>query len=269
MNYENLIRDINIKYNHFGQKRRFKNKDFMTRLVAATVPYLLFLLLRWPFLRVPYISAMKSRYAPKELRNHMGLGVRRTVTVRPILSRTFKTGRALIIYYSNSGNTEKVALAIEEGCKRGGLEPTIKNVVNAFNEDLYDYDLVFIGTPVIHGLPQELIMEFMLEKGDEYRRHHEVRLNMQRIPGKNALVFVTYSGPHVGVSEALPAGKYLRQELEHFGFDVKDEWYVIGEFHGWKDGSTKGKLGDIRGRPNPEDLARIEQKTENLIRSLE
>jgi hypothetical protein len=52
------------------------------------------------------------------------------------------------------------------------------------------------------------------------------------------------------------------------GFDVKDDWYVVGEFHGWKAGNTRGKLGDIRGRPNAQDLAEIEERTTKLIRSL-
>ena len=36
-----------------------------------------------------------------------------------------------------------------------------------------------------------------------------------------------------------------------------DEWYVIGEFHGREEASTQGRLGDIRGRPNEEDLAKV------------
>jgi len=82
-----------------------------------------------------------------------------------------------------------------------------------------------------------------------------------------AVVFVTFSGPHIGVEEAIPAGKYLRQSLMHLGFDV-EKWYVVGEFHGWTLGSTKGKLGDLRGRPNAEDFARIEEKATSLIKSL-
>lgn len=56
--------------------------------------------------------------------------------------------------------------------------------------------------------------------------------------------------------------------LEHLGFEVKGEWYIVGEFHGWKAGSTRGRLGDIRVRPNAEDLARIEEKTVELVRAV-
>lgn len=152
--------------------------------------------------------------------------------------------------------------------RQGGLEPIRKKVSEAFEEELYDYDLVCFGTPVIHSLPPPPVMKFILEKGNEYRIREEVRLPAHRIPGKNALVFVTFSGPHIGVDEALPAGKYLCQFLEHLGFEVRGEWYVVGEFHGWKELSTRGRLGDIRGRPNAEDLARIEEKTVKLVKSL-
>jgi hypothetical protein len=111
-------------------------------------------------------------------------------------------------------------------------------------------------------------MEFLGEKGTEYRLRHEVFINQKKVSGKNALVFVTYSGPHIGIDEAIPSGKYMRQNLEHMGFNVRGEWYIVGEFHGWKAGSTRGKLGDIRGRPNAKDLARIEENTVRLVRLL-
>ena len=85
---------------------------------------------------------------------------------------------------------------------------------------------------------------------------------------KNALVYVTYSGPHCGINEALPTGKYLRQFFEHLGFEVKGEWYEVGEFHGWEEGSTLGIFGDIRGRPNKKDLDFVEMKTIQIAKSL-
>ena len=268
MDYDKLIEEINSKHQKLGHKIRFKNPDFRMRLLSTTVPPLLCLMLRFPFFRFPYVSAMKSSFLPRKVRNRMGLGVRRATKVWPDLSKAFASGRALIVYCSMTGNTEKVAYAIEEACKKAALNPTVKNVVDVFTEDFYDYDLVCVGTPVMNGLPHKLMMKFMSIRADEYRRRSEVRINMKKIPGKNALVFVTYSGPHVGLSEAIPAGKFIKQELEHFGFEVKGEWYIVGEFHGWEEGSIKGKLGDIRGRPNAEDLSRIEKKMVDLIKTL-
>jgi hypothetical protein len=79
------------------------------------------------------------------------------------------------------------------------------------------------------------------------------------------VVFCTYSGPHTGIDEAITAGKYMGQFLAHIGLDVMAEWYVVGEFHGRPDHSTEGKLGDIRGRPNEQDLMDIEAKTRQIV----
>lgn len=241
----------------------------MGECMYAVTPRLFSLTLRFPLSRSPYLFALNWHLSPKKLKDPLEWGVRRAVTFHPSLSKNFRTGKALIIYYSRTGNTEKVARAIERGLRKGGLEPTIKKVSEALGEDYYDYDLVCFGTPVMHALPPPPVMKLIHKKFGEYRElPSEVRVPAHPIPGKYALVFVTFSGPHVGVAEALPAGKLLVQEFLHLGFDVKGEWYVVGEFHGEKVLSIRGFPGDTRGRPNAEDLARIEEKTIKLVKSL-
>jgi len=71
------------------------------------------------------------------------------------------------------------------------------------------------------------------------------------------------------INEVVPAGEYLGQFFEHPGFDVAGEWYIVGEFHGHEELSTKGKLGDIRGRPNEQDLSKVENDVRALIKSLQ
>ena len=46
------------------------------------------------------------------------------------------------------------------------------------------------------------------------------------------------------------------------------EWYVVGEFHGKQQSSTRGRLGDIRGRPSDEDLRKVKQDTIQLIEAI-
>jgi len=87
-------------------------------------------------------------------------------------------------------------------------------------------------------------------------------------PRKEGRSFCHISGPHTGIDEALPVGKYCRQFFEHLGFDLVGEWYVVGEFHGSEENSTKGRLGDIRGRPNKKDLDEVENNVLTLIRSI-
>ena len=104
-------------------------------------------------------------------------------------------------------------------------------------------------------------MKLHSERGD-------IKLGAPSIPGKTAVVFCTYSGPHTGISEATPAGDYMGQFFEHLGFEVAAKWYIVGEFHGSEDLSTQGRLGDIRGRPNRQDLAEVESNVSTLIKSI-
>jgi len=49
------------------------------------------------------------------------------------------------------------------------------------------------------------------------------------------------------------------------GFTILDEWYVLSEYHGWKEGNTEGRMGDIRGKPSQEDLLKIRNDAELII----
>ncbi|MGD0979181.1 MAG: flavodoxin domain-containing protein [Candidatus Bathyarchaeia archaeon] len=166
-----------------------------------------------------------------------------------------------------TGNTEKVAFAIKEGLERAGVKVSAKRAEEAADVDFFDYDLVCIGSPSYEWHPPKPMEDLLKMKINNYRKQGKVNLCAPKIPGKNALIFCTYSGPHTGVNEATPVGKYIGQFLEHLGFTVIDEWYILSEFHGWKEGSTKGKMGDIMGKPNGEDLFKIKENAENLART--
>jgi flavorubredoxin len=201
---------------------------------------------------------------PRKLRKWQYRFFRATQVLKEVLNMN----NALIIYFSKTGNTEKVAFAIKRGLEKAGLKVTVKKVNEATEEELYDYDLVCFGSPVLHSLPPPPVFKFIRKNEKQYKKVGEVNLSSPKVLNKNAIIFCTYSGPHCGINEAIPVGKYIRQFFEHLGFDIKGEWYEVGEFHGWETGSTKGRLGDIRGRPNAEDLALVELRTTQLVRSL-
>ena len=173
---------------------------------------------------------------------------------------------ALIIYWSNTGNTQKVAFAIKEGLEKAGLNVDLKKPQEAAEEDFFNYDLVCIGSPSIEWQPAKPIADLLKAKLNLHRSQGKIKPCAPKVEGKNALVFCTYSGPHTGIDEVTPAGKTMRQYFEHFGFNVVSEWYVVGEFHGREDLSTQGRLGDIHGKPTAEDLAKIKKKAEQLGR---
>jgi hypothetical protein len=172
---------------------------------------------------------------------------------------------AIIVYWSKTGNTEKVARAIQEGLKKARVDVLLQRVEDAGDVDFYAYDLVCIGFPSYRWSPPEPMDEFLKAKFRVYRSQGRVKTGAPKVPGKSALVFCTYSGPHTGIREAIPAGLYAGQFFEHLGFTVLDEWYVVGEYHGSEESSTKGRLGDIRGRPNEEDLRKVKQDTRRLM----
>jgi flavodoxin len=175
---------------------------------------------------------------------------------------------ALIVYWSKTGNTEKVALAIKEGLENAGIQVQVKRPEEAENIDYFDFDLVCVGAPSYSWHPPEPMTNFLKKKFAVYRQQGKVKPSAPKVPGKNALIFVTYSGPHTGTDEATPAGKDMRQFFEHIGFSVIDEWYVLCEFHGSLENSTKGRMGDIRGKPTGEELLKIKKDAEAIAAKL-
>ena len=183
-------------------------------------------------------------------------------------SRDEQKMKALIIYYSATGNTKKVAEAIHDSLLNEKVKSTLCRVQDASGEEFYDYDLVFLGSPSYEWLPAAPMMRFIKDKLNLHMGRGDVKLCAPRVPGKTAVVFCTYSGPHTGINEATTTAKYMAQLFEHLGFDIADEWYVVGEFQNWQEASTMGRLGDIRGRPNEEDLAKVRNDVSRLVRSI-
>ncbi len=63
---------------------------------------------------------------------------------------------------------------------------------------------------------------------------------------------------------------YLRKEKKRCGYSIyiiMDEWYVIGEYvpEKMKPFSEKGRLGDIRGRPDAHDLNAVTERVKAIL----
>jgi len=57
-----------------------------------------------------------------------------------------------IIYYSRSGNTEKMAKFVLEGIKEEGEEGIIKRVEDTSLSDLLQWEGIIVGSPTYYGL---------------------------------------------------------------------------------------------------------------------
>ncbi len=69
----------------------------------------------------------------------------------------------LIVYYSRSGSTEKLAKAVAEGVREGGGTPTLKSVDDVDIHELPDYDGIIAGSPVYYGMMAAELKKFFDE----------------------------------------------------------------------------------------------------------
>jgi len=59
--------------------------------------------------------------------------------------------KALIVYYSHTGNTKKMAEFIQEGAKEEGAEVVLKKIEELGVKELLNYDLILFGSPTYYG----------------------------------------------------------------------------------------------------------------------
>ncbi|MCP4180977.1 MAG: flavodoxin family protein [bacterium] len=59
--------------------------------------------------------------------------------------------KVLVIYYSRTGNTKKMAESVAKGANEAGAEVTLKPVDGTNYKEMLDYDGIIIGSPVYYG----------------------------------------------------------------------------------------------------------------------
>jgi NAD(P)H dehydrogenase (quinone) len=59
--------------------------------------------------------------------------------------------KMLVIYYSQSGNTKKMAEAVAEGIKQQAVEADLKEVKAVKPEELLEYQGIIVGSPTYYG----------------------------------------------------------------------------------------------------------------------
>jgi NAD(P)H dehydrogenase (quinone) len=59
--------------------------------------------------------------------------------------------KVLVIYYSKSGNTKKMAKSVVEGIKKEGMKVVIKEVKDVDADELLKYEAIIIGSPTYYG----------------------------------------------------------------------------------------------------------------------
>jgi hypothetical protein len=177
----------------------------------------------------------------------------------------------LNIYFSSTGNTEKVATTIEKTLRTlGHTVDSIEVTERAIDLDILRYDFVFAGSGVYRQLPGKPLMELFSELIGKYVKTGDILPASPRRPAAYAAIYCTYGGVHTGINEAIPAVKFMGQLFDHLGYTILGEWYVVGEYkpESLQGHSVDGRLGDIRGRPNQEDLREVSEKVKGVLRTL-
>ena len=113
--------------------------------------------------------------------------------------------KALVVYYSLYGNTEKVANALAAGLQSGGCDVnTVK--VDAINlSGLSNIDLLCVGTPVHAFNISKPVKEFL-----------ERLMNQEGLSGKKAFAFDTKMKSRL----AGTAGGKIEKKLKQLGIEI-------------------------------------------------
>ena len=96
----------------------------------------------------------------------------------------------LIAYYSQGGNTERLAKLVADGVREGGIEPTVKPVAEVSSPELLEFDGIILGSPTYYGTMAAPVKRLL----DESVQFHG------RLDGKVGAAFTT-SGNMAGGNE--------------------------------------------------------------------
>lgn len=168
--------------------------------------------------------------------------------------------KILIAYFSQTGNTEKVAQAIHEEVLSGGHEAHLKRINEITSDSLNIYDLVFLGSAchdadlakpakrILEGIahsPTFKLAGFVThatytpEGGESRQKMHEewasrCVVSFNQASEEKQIGFLGYSGCQGAPSP--PIEEFIRRTI----VTDEDEW--------------KEYVGEVRLHPNEEDL---------------
>jgi len=173
----------------------------------------------------------------------------------------------LNVYYSQTGNTEKIAQSIAEAAASLGHQVKTIRAVHGLDLDFFIYDFIFVGSGVYQWLPGKPLLDILRGHRQKYADAGMIRPCAPRLPDKKVVVYCTYAGVHTGISEAVPAVKFSGQLFDHLGFTIIDEWYFVGGFPAadFQHHNTGGRLGNIAGRPDARDLQEVAERVKAIL----
>lgn len=113
--------------------------------------------------------------------------------------------KALVVYYSMYGNTEKVAKALAAGLESGGVEANVAKVEAVKFDELAEVDLLCVGSPVHAWNASKPVKEFL-----------ERLKSAEGLAGKKAFAFDTKMKSRLAGS----AGDKIEKKLKDMGLTI-------------------------------------------------
>ena len=145
--------------------------------------------------------------------------------------------KILVCYFSNTGNTEKVAKSIAEGLEDENVE--VLKIEDADPSNLKNYDLVVLGSGIYGGKLNKKVTDFMKE--------------VSEYPPKFA-----FFNTHQSSTAYQKAFKRIRSKLEESGSKVIGEFDCIGENLGMPKETILGMLAKLPSEEKKRQEAKIE-----------
>jgi len=146
--------------------------------------------------------------------------------------------KSAVIYYSKSGNTQKIAEAIATG-----MGTKAKRLGEVKPKELATYDIICLGGPVHYGQPDKVVSNFIK--------------NLPELKGKKVGLFCTKS-----ISGDKPAIAAMRKEVEDKGMVFAGSFCAIGQSRFF---ANFGPRIFHRGHPNIKELSMAEEFGRSLL----
>lgn len=169
--------------------------------------------------------------------------------------------KILITYFSQTGNTEKIAKSIYEGCK--GHEVELKPINEVDSSSLNNYDLLFLGSGIYASRVNKSLVDLVIADSELPSKLVFFNTHASKVPyqdgfrvvkekiGETSEIIAEFDccGDNIGIPEAM-----RNSMLERLPPEKRKE---AEEHQKW-----------LKGRPNEEDLQNAKEFAQNLLKQL-
>jgi len=149
--------------------------------------------------------------------------------------------KSIVIYYSETGNTEKIAKAIAVS-----LGADLKRIEEIKTDDVSNYDLICLGTPVHSAAPAKIVRRFLKELPDLSSKKGAAFCTMHAFGDKRTF-------------------RIIKENFEAKGISFIDGFSCIGLS---RLVANFGPRIFNRGRPNEKDLKNAEAFGKKILGSI-